>query len=323
MSEKTRRKKKALERTAIGLPPIAESQIYIDAPLFGPHTRNFAPLIGEIDDHSEICGTAIIISPGLAITATHVMEEYVEWTGQDLSKIYGDRKIKDLKLSIFLPLGNGTTQDFGEFLTPDSRIVYNINKLTPIKDSDITLISLHPDEHLNGFFNQFPVIDFRPPAIGDVVRAFGYPDSSIEKVIYEEKPNFNLGLDPKFAEGAVIRVFPERRAEFNPAYPAFDAELQTKGGMSGGPVIHKRSGKLIGMVTASFDKKDKSGLYTSTLSSLAPLITAKISGPLGENIPFSEYLTLEDPKLCPHNLGDYSFDEGTERLVYNGSPREF
>lgn len=179
------------------------------------------------DGTTTILGSGVMIGPGLVIAATHVLEEFKA------------RQIKPVLLT-FLPDGvrawlpreqssvSGPSA-FGE----DRKIM-----------SDVTLLSctLNSESHSQHPLTLCPM-QIALPLQGERLWAFGYRHEALDG-------NAAL-ISPLVASGIVTAVFPMGRGE-RMRSACVEIAMDTKGGMSGGPVINA-DGDLVGIVSSSFD----------------------------------------------------------------------
>ena len=181
-----------------------------------------------IDDNgSTIIGSGVMVGPGLAIVATHVLEEFTQRGAMPV-------------LLTFLPDGTrawlareSSTASGSSAYGEDRRIV-----------SDVTLISCTLNSH---------AISHRPlmlapirvalPLLGERLWAFGYRQNVLEDAA--------ALITPLVTSGLVTTVYPHGRGERMPA-SCVEVDMDTQGGMSGGPVVNA-AGELIGIVSSSIE----------------------------------------------------------------------
>ncbi len=184
--------------------------------------------VAHLEDHgSTILGSGVMIGPGLAIVATHVLQEF-------------SAREADPVLLTFLPDGTrawlpresaaaGGPSAFG----PDRRIF-----------SDVSLLSCTLNSKA---YDQQPLtlapLQIALPAIGDRLWAFGYRHDSLK--------GKTALVTPLVASGLVTAVFPHGRGERMPS-GCVEVAMEAIGGMSGGPVVND-SGDLVGIVSSSLE----------------------------------------------------------------------
>ncbi|MDR5726966.1 MAG: serine protease [Terriglobia bacterium] len=201
-----------------------------------PVTEHALLLLGRDEETVHPLGTAVFVSPGLAITAKHVIEE--SW------RMYGH-------LDVPMERRGGQTAHY-EILAvqyPGSRsdaAMWIVRRVWASPYSDLAAVSLEPADNLSKsyVFTKTPVLRVLPPDMGESVTAFGYASSS---VITLEGNQLNLSLNPLTALGTVTEVYPERRDRGMLSFPSFQVQGHFIGGMSGGP-IYNSIGEICGLV---------------------------------------------------------------------------
>lgn len=201
-----------------------------------PVTEHALLLLARDEETIYPLGTAVFVSPGLAITAKHVLGE--SWRVYGLSDVpFEKRGGPTAQYEILAVQYPGDKADAAVWITRGAwASLY----------SDIAAISLEPASDLAGsyVFTDIPTLSVLPPALGEKVTAFGYASSSVI-AFADNKPI--LSLNPLTASGTVTGVYPERRDRGMLSFPCFQVEALFKGGMSGGP-IYNSAGELCGLV---------------------------------------------------------------------------
>jgi hypothetical protein len=288
-------------------------QEYSATVLFDTYWEQINLIVGEKDGKVEVFGTAFHIAPNLALTAAHVVEEYAKW---------GDAEIKslpqnaNLAMSLYLLSVNerNTQLETQTFCEEGSFTQYNIKHVTiPLVTDDIALLILE-----NGKFPKtYPLLDFRPPKVGEELFSMGFPKSIANPVQLRGVENgISIGIDPVITSGYVSEVFPEQHSTTWHPYPGVYVYFRTEGGMSGSPVFSRNTGHIIGLVSSSPNSPDQHGNYQSFIATLAPLLKIELQFGNGNKTKFSE--RLERLGLTPKNTTDYSFDSETGKPIYCG-----
>ena len=184
--------------------------------------------VAYIDDEgSSFLGSGVMVAPGLLLTATHVLDEI-----RALGKIP--------IFMTFLPAGARG------WLAKESRNSSHASKYEQGKEnpSDLTLVSctLNSDA-LDGYPLNLATLRVGLPLVGERLWAFGFRHQHIEEGV--------ASVSPMVSSGLVTAAFPQGRGERMPA-PCLEVEMDTMGGMSGGPVVDS-DGHVIGVVSSSFD----------------------------------------------------------------------
>lgn len=204
--------------------------------LENPVTEHALLLLGRDEETIYPLGSAVFVSPGLAITAKHVVEE--SW------RIYGTADVP-------MERRGGQTANF-EILAvqypgeKSDAAIWIARGVWACLYSDIAAISLEPADDLakSHVFNNLPVLSVLPPIQGENVTAFGYASSSVATLTDNQ---LSLSLNPLTAPGIVTEVYPERRDRGMLSFPCFQIKAHFIGGMSGGP-IYNATGELCGLV---------------------------------------------------------------------------
>ena len=190
---------------------------------------------------SHIKGTAFLVAPGVALTAKHIISDYID----DLS---------DGKISVCCI---GVKQD--------CLAIWNIQSVSCSNDNDIAILSLIATSKIpnDRTFFQFG-ISTRTPKPGENIHIVGYrEDSSIQ-----ENNSVRFFANVFAAQGVVENVFPKQRDNSFINFPAIELKCGAIGGMSGGVALDQ-NGLVIGIVSSSFETEDKCGpTYVSWIISV-------------------------------------------------------
>lgn len=215
------------------------------------------------DTWSTVEGSAVMIAPGIALAAAHVIEPLKEEILQ-----------KGLR-------------PFCVGLTPSGLRVWKVQHVTRAFDTDILVLSLEYASPVppDGRFVQ-AVMTTRLPEIGEPIMVSGFR-ASPDHVPNADFPYFHIeqgqikyGADLHVGVGVVTQRFLSGRGQALPG-PILEVDCVTSGGMSGGPAFDK-DGKVIGILSASMDYGDGAG--HSLISLLAPALVARISHPAFLNV---------------------------------------
>jgi hypothetical protein len=223
---------------------------------FGPDNRGTLPLTAfngtllhmnfsdEHDLHTH--GSAVLLHPGIAVTAKHVVEEWVQLIESDRASAYctGPRQ--------------------------DQMLIWEVEALHVATNADLAVLVLRYRSHLPSrreFFTH--KVTTRMPVKGDQVSLAGF--RADERSVPKASDGFASMLCA--ATGTVIDVWPEGRDSVMLPSASFAVQCAAIGGMSGGPVFDK-DGRLIGIVSSSFDNDDiacVSHIWPALLAPIAPV----------------------------------------------------
>lgn len=282
-------------------------------------------------------GSAILIGDRLALSAKHIIEFiYTHIVGNSIPT--GIPDYERTGYPIVLPEGCGMnavqTIDSGK-----SSLQWSVSKLYPVgyKEVDLILLSLtaHPDQAVSPGCKSYkqkklPRLWLYPPAVGQIVDAFGFPDH--EQHSGGNLPNGSLaGYLLYRSKGEVVHInstLENRQA----SHLSFTSTAETKSGMSGGPVALSKPpwGNFIcGVVSRS-----RSFANESLATPLWPILGTKVfrdDAELGNpgkysilelakagivNAPSADHFSLRTIRREPN--GDGTFTE----TVLNGEPAE-
>ena len=204
------------------------------APLFAGHNN--------IKERME--GTAFLIAPRFALTAKHVIAEYLEsiqnFRVEEHSKPGAHHKGK-LAFCMFMPVLSKRGQ----------KIPLVIEGTYFCGFGDIALLRLRLGNKKDNWkdLGPYPSLNLIPPKVGSKISSLGFPNSSTKR---NDENVVELHTWPRISYGAVKEVHKDRRDSLLLNYPCFQVNAQLYGGMSGGPVLDK-SGSICGLVSKSYD----------------------------------------------------------------------
>lgn len=211
-----------------------------------PISECVTPLIGFFDQRVIVGGTAVLIAPGLAITASHVFDEILAQFGyQPNSK----NAILDLYLN---QLSTGACW-------------YVCGSHTWV-GTDITVLNIKPRNELaeKTLISRLP-ISVDPPDVGATVTALGYPDTklSIQRNDHEVL-SMRFEITPTLSIGIVTDVHADYRDRVNIRFPCFAVNAEFSAGMSGGAVFNSER-ELCGLVCVGGEGELKDHSYAVSI----------------------------------------------------------
>lgn len=237
------------------------------------------PYIAEDGNDYYVMGTAIMITPGLALTARHVVESVFEtFTGRKIENSNGEQHYE-------IPCRQYLTQ----IINGEKAFRWNIVMSFLSQFSDIAFLQLFPSwspppdpKSTKGIR-----IDLHCPEIGEEIVAFGYPKSIIKK----SEREVIIRLDPRTSTGNIVEKHESGRDKIL-WFPVVRVNAKFDSGMSGGPVFNKK-GKLVGLVCRSMSMPIEENDYISYFSLLWPSFATKITLDRENHEHGEEYLVLD------------------------------
>lgn len=220
-----------------------------------PLQRAILPILLKRSGTFEVAGTAFIIGPRLALTATHTLVE-------------GGAPRGDEPYLVFLGGENPDGSLMGGLLP--------IQKISLSADSDVALLRfdapvLQNDEPI--VRTALP-ISFLGPVVGDTCIAIGYTAG----VTFDEAPAEHprvVTVNPKLraSRGVIEEIHEQQRDSFFLRFPVFRTNARFDSQMSGSPIFSGPANakhRVVGVVTTGFDHGTESSAHTSHGSLLWP-----------------------------------------------------
>jgi hypothetical protein len=210
-------------------------------------------------DVHRIWGSAVIVAPGIALTARHVVEH--------------------MRAEGFLQEGGGYLLALG--FQQGELVIWNANYYTSIGEGDLAILTLvranTPTVRAGDIVSvNAAIFAARRPHIGEAVSLFGFAASN---TTFEDlKSNGGAALSLLGGIGPVADAWPQGRDRSMPV-PCVAIAAKTVGGMSGGPAFDSK-GRLIGIITSGFD--DMSFVTLTWPSVFTPLVIAWPPGLVSE-----------------------------------------
>ena len=180
------------------------------------------------DDGHHTTGSAVMVGPGLAICAAHVLND----------QRYLEKSVA------------GHATFVASAPNQEGVLLWTILRVATVPESDLAVLSMRLTSNYpkNRRFCHAAVTT-RMPAIGDVLTVTGF--SAVRRT--EDRTNsISIELVPGWAQGRVIDRYPDGRGRTMLPGPCLAVECDSRGGMSGGPVFDSR-GFLVGVVSSSYE----------------------------------------------------------------------
>lgn len=179
----------------------------------------------------QVIGTAVMIAPGLALTATHNFSDVLE----------------AMKKGDVIPYCYGV-RDSGLDIWRATNISYDQN-------DDISFLSVEPTSELptDATYHQLSLTT-RIPEVGEKLHVVGFRSegsSATEK-------GYETHADLYTSSGIVSALYPEGRDRLLVPFPAIELNCGSLGGMSGGAAIDS-NGHVVGVISRGYDTLEGNG----------------------------------------------------------------
>lgn len=214
-------------------------------------------LVAFKDGHYVPSGTAVMVGPGIAMTALHVVQDYfMEFDRTEL--VEAKTKYKRGSFDVFA-------------LHPESKGEWKAQKISfHALRPDIAYLFLEPNNDVAQTRNTiFATLNLNPPAVGEEVFAYGFVEATDGAQTHTI--DFGNGMKRAFAYsgGVVKEVHDEYRDKGRLTFPCFHTNARFDGGMSGGPVFNLNK-EVIGLVCSSLPPSMEHEEHVSYASLLWP-----------------------------------------------------
>lgn len=186
-------------------------------------------IAGYFDDKLISIGSGIMIAPGIALTATHVLDEF-------------PRSGSGPVLLTFLPDGAGRAWLPTSTVTCSGASEFHMDERKVISDLTIVSCTLNSNAHATHPLSLAPM-EMCLPLAGQRLWAVGFRHGEID--------GNATAVSPLVSSGLVTSSYPHGRGE-RMRSPCVEVAMEALGGMSGGPVFNE-DGRLVGIVSSSFD----------------------------------------------------------------------
>jgi len=211
----------------------------------------------------EVChsmGSAVLVAPGVAATAAHIMDSCKRAHG--FEERQGAPPHGDWTLHAFQ---FGSEVEVRDFL---------VDRMTASEFSDVAILRLRGNPDWAPLLQ--PMLTFRPPAIGERVVGFGYAGrASINGQTLVVEPGAHTSV------GEVIEVFPRARDRLLAPYPCLHVNCRFDDAMSGGPVFTE-DGAVCGVISRNMPPFAEGESHASVVSLIWPIVG------LSPHVPWEE-----------------------------------
>lgn len=235
--------------------------------------------------NQRIMGSGVMVAPGIAVTARHVVEP---------------------EMSLVMAGGGFICTG----IAPSGLMIWRTRHVTTIPQTDLAILTLEYASALPDVFRHASITT-RLPKIGEQVFLVGQRHEAGEPTT----PLASINMKMMVAAGIVTARYEQGRDRVMLPGPALEVDCPALGGMSGGPAFDE-SGFLVGLLSSSLADGP------AFLSLLWPALTTKVTPPWPPGVYKDPTSLLElDRKLCGIDRPDaivVERDEITEgfRTVY-------
>ena len=220
----------------------------------------------------RIEGSAVIVAPGIALCASHVVEPRLE------------------------ALLTGTEAPYCFGITSAGLQIWKVLKVNVVPGSDLTVLGLELASELESGATLYrSTITTRVPEVGERVTIYGFRAGQDE---FERTadPNVRFSASVLVCAGEVAQHYLDGRDRVMLPWPTLEIACPSWGGMSGGPVFDS-TGKVLGLLSSSLSTNENDG--PSYVSLLHPALTTRFEGGWPASL-FRNTTTLRElsPKFC-------------------------
>jgi hypothetical protein len=196
----------------------------------------------------DVQGSAVLVAPGIALTAKHVIEPHLA------------------------VLAKGEKHSMCVGVAKSGMNIWAVRKATLLNGQDLAILGLQLNSVMpeDRTFRQ-AVISTRLPRVGDRVQIVGYRADSATREL-DGVRGYSVRGRTLVSAGIVRERYPSSggRDRVMLPWPVLEVECPSWGGMSGGPVFDA-NGHLIGLLCSSFSTDEGDGV--SYVSLLWPALT--------------------------------------------------
>lgn len=202
-------------------------------------------------------GSGVMVGPGLALCAAHVVLE---------KNFYERLQCGEATMVAQAPLSDG------------AMLLWTVQRVALVPKSDLAVLSMSLVSHYPAdrrFMSAW--LTTRMPKVGEILTVVGF--SAQGDGTEEISSRMSLQTRPQCQLGPVIELFPNGRDQRLPG-PCLAVECAVPGGTSGGPVFDSR-GYLVGLLSASFE-----GVSISFVSHIWPALVGAQACPVWPPSPY-------------------------------------
>jgi Trypsin-like peptidase domain len=280
----------------------SKASTYNEAPEPGPMREVTIPLLATRNGQELYSsGTAFFIAPWLALTAKHVVEDFLE-------RFDGHADL-DTDRNATFNLLSFQVIDEGKSVLPLS-----VTRIWTNSPSDIAILQVAPSGPFDNDRRwKLPRLRVLPPDVGSRIWGFGYPNATVK--MPKDDKNAAWIVNPATTVGEVKAIHFEHRDSVRMPFPSFQVNARFDGGMSGGPVFSD-DGCICGVVCSNLPPLESSEEHASYVTTLWPSMGIQIDASW-EQRPKGSYYPLWDLVEADF-IGVMDQDRVTVRRETNG-----
>ena len=241
-----------------------------------------SPVIAATDRGEVFAsGTAFLINRGLALTAYHVVEDFIH----RYEAIRESESTSEVNFHLWLYFAF----DQGKTLVPAE-----VKRIWSGRPLDIAVLAVRfpPEERKRQW--KLSRLNLLPPRVGEEVRAFGFADASISGSDDRKK----LDSTPRVTTGTVKEVHHELRDTCNMPFPSFRTDARFDASMSGGPVFNVKH-EICGVISSTYPPTTDDDRHDSYASTLWPIVGINIEDKLESTAPRFPLMELFQDRSIP------------------------
>jgi hypothetical protein len=184
-----------------------------------------------VGDAHHIWGSAVMVGPGVALTARHTVDA--------------------MRHEGFLRDGESGGYLLALGFYDHGMVIWHPNSFASIGDGDLAILTLLRSKAQPASVAHIATLAARQPPVGEIVSLIGFAAS---KSIFENlPPDDGPVVDLLGSVGPVADLYPKGRDRHTLPNPAAGVSAKTVGGMSGGGAFDAQ-GRLIGIITSGIDE---------------------------------------------------------------------
>jgi hypothetical protein len=212
-------------------------------------------LAHDCDGHCNVIGSAVVVAPGVALAATHVVRaNRCSTTGGVLNP------------TALWCLG----------ITRHGAVAWQVTGITHTPNTDVCILGLRyatiipPDRRF-----MMASISTRAPAIGEQLVMAGFRAADTAFPWKDHNVDIEAGII--VSTGQITECYQQGRDSSRMPWPSLEVDCPTIGGMSGGAVFDSR-GFLIGVISSSFECGPHTEPAPTYVALLWPMLGLKFQG---------------------------------------------